>query len=162
MQTTLNVANFHILKILYVKSIKCYIMELQTDYIGVISLNKLLTIFTSLLLLFITSCSSPSNTSDIDNKLYNDAEKLVQTFYEEAENSKVIAMSDSLDDQINKFNAKYDQTDDKWSSEEKEFIFKVGMVSVLYTDYSLYKEPEKIEEFYNNIDNLKTKYDIEI
>ena len=125
-------------------------------------MSKLITIFISISLLLLTSCSSPSNSSNIDNELYKDAESLVQIFYSEAENSKEITMSNSLDDQVNKFNAKYDQTDDKWSKEEKKFIFDVGMMYISFTDYSLYKEPDKLEEFYGYIDNLKTKYDIEV
>lgn len=110
----------------------------------------------------LTACSSPSNSTDIDNDLYDDAQKLTQTFYEEAETSSEITMNASLDDQVNKFNAKYDQTDEKWSKEEKQFLFDVGMVSVSYTDYALYKEPEKLDEFYDYIDNLKTEYGMEI
>ena len=100
----------------------------------------------------LTACSSPSNSSDIDNKLYNDGEKLAQAFYEEAENSLVIDINDSLDDQMNKFRAKYDMTDDKWSAEEKQFIFDVNMVFIDYTDYSLYRESDKLEDFYDTIE----------
>ena len=113
-------------------------------------------------ILLLSACSSPSNSSDIDNKLYKDGEKLAQAFYEEAENSSVIDMNDSLDDQMNKFRAKYDQTDDKWSAEEKQFIFDVNMVFIDYTDYSLYRESDKLEDFYDNIEKLKTEYGMEI
>ena len=116
----------------------------------------------TVLTLSLTACSSPSNSLNIDDELYSDAETLAQTFYEEAENSKEISMNNSLDDEINKFNAKYDKTEDKWSNEEQRFIFDVELVYINYTDYSLYKEPDKLEDFYDQLDKLKTEYGMEI
>lgn len=114
-----------------------------------------------LILTFIlTACSS--NASGIENDLYRDGKSIANIFYKQVENSSTVEMNDDLDTQISKFEAKYDVNDEKWSTEESTFIFDISKVYLSYIEYCLEKEDSYMDEFYDNVENLKTKYNIKL